>query len=86
MVGLIRRSFSFLDYQLFKKKLYVRFVRAHLDYAQVLWPPDLSKRINMIENVQIRATKLAEGLDGLDYTERLVNWTYRQWHIEERHD
>ena len=32
MVGLIRRSFSFLDCELFKK-LYTTFVRPHLEYA-----------------------------------------------------
>ena len=67
IVGLIRRSFSFLDCQLFKK-VYITFVRPHLEYAQAVWAPHLSKHINMIENVQIRATKL---VDGFDYTKRL---------------
>ena len=62
-------SFSFLDCQLFKK-LYITFVRPHLDYAQAVWAPHLSKHINMIENMQIRATKLVDGLGGLDYTKR----------------
>ena len=70
IVGLIRRSFSFLDCQLFKK-LYITFVRPHLEYAQAVWAPHLSKHINMIVNVQIRATKLVDGLGGLDYTKRL---------------
>ena len=69
MVGLIRRSFSFLSSNLFKK-LYTTFVRPHLEYAQTIWSPH-KKYINIIENVQIRATKLVDGLSKLDYSERL---------------
>ena len=39
--------------------------------AITVWSPNLQKHINMIENVQIRATKLADGLSHLDYPERL---------------
>ena len=70
IVGLIRRSFSYLDAKLFKK-LYTTFVRPHLEYAQVVWSPHLAKHINMLENVQKRATKLVDGLGQLDYDERL---------------
>ena len=70
MDGLIRRSFSYLDYRLFKK-LYTTFVRPHLEYAQAVWAPHLKKHINMIENVQIRATKLVDGFNSLIYTEKL---------------
>ena len=70
IVGLIRRSFSFLDCELFKK-LFVTFVRPHLEYAQAVWSPHLLKHIRMIENVQVRATKLVDGIKGLNYEERL---------------
>ena len=70
IVGLIRRSFSFLDCKLFKK-LYITFVRPHLEYAQVVWAPHLIKHVNIIENVQKRATKRVDGLSGFDYTTRL---------------
>ena len=70
IVGLIRRSFSFLDGTSFKK-LYTVFVRPHLGYAQSVWSPHLRKHINMLENVQIRATKLVDGLARLDYPDRL---------------
>ena len=70
MVGLIRRSFSYLSCYLFRK-LYLAFVRPHLEYAQVVWAPHSRKLINMIENVQIRATKLVDGLGALSYSERL---------------
>ena len=70
IVGLIRRSFSYLDNKLFKR-LYTTFVRPHLEYAQAVWSPHLIKHINMIENVQKRATKLVDGLHGLDYPKRM---------------
>ena len=70
IVGLIRRTFSFLDGPLFKK-LYTTFVRPHLEYAQAVWSPHLLKYIRMIENVQIRATKLVDGFKNLEYPDRL---------------
>ena len=42
IMGIIRRSFSFLDGKLFKK-LYITFVRPHLEYAQAVWAPYLAK-------------------------------------------
>ena len=70
IVGLIRRSFTFLDCKSFTR-LYTAFVRPHLEYAQSVWSPHLAKYIDMIENVQIRATKLVDGLSKMDYPDRL---------------
>ena len=70
IVGLMRRTFSYLDPSSFKK-LFCAFVRPHLEYGQSVWAPFLQKNINSIENVQIRATKLVDGMKDLDYEERL---------------
>ena len=70
LVGIIRRSFSNLDPDTFVK-IFVAFVRPHLEYGQVIWSPHLRKYINMIEKVQIRATKLINGFQNLSYEERL---------------
>ena len=51
IMGLIRRNFTF-------RKLFITFVRPHLEYAQALWAPHLAKHINMVENVQKCATRL----------------------------
>ena len=70
MVGLIRRTFSYLSPKMFTK-LFTSFVRPHLEYAQAVWSPFLLKHVDLIENVQIRATKLVDGFQNLSYMERL---------------
>ena len=70
IVGLIRRSFAHLDGNLFKR-LYTTLVRPHLEYAQAVWSPISQKLVDMLENVQKRATKLIDGYANLDYEERL---------------
>ena len=70
LVGQIRRSFSYLDCDSFRR-IYTAFVRPHLEFAQTVWSPYLVKHINALENVQLRATKLVDGLAKLDYQERL---------------
>ena len=70
LVGIIRRSFSYLDQDTFVK-IFTSFVRPHLEYGQVIWSPHLRRHINMIENVQIRATQLIDGFGKLSYPERL---------------
>ena len=70
IAGLIRRSFSFLDGRLFKR-LYTTFVRPHLEYAQSVWAPHSQKQIDSLERVQMRATKMVDGMGSLDYPTRL---------------
>ena len=70
IMGLIRRSFAYLDAKSFVK-LYTALVRPHLEYAQSVWSPHLQKHRDLLEKVQIRATKLVDHLGGLDYSERL---------------
>ena len=70
IVGLIRRSFSFLDANSFRK-LFCAFVRPHLEYGQAVWSPHLQKHIDAIEKVQMRATKLVDGLKKMPYEDRL---------------
>ena len=70
IVGQIRRSFSYLDCETFRR-IYIAFVRPHLEYCQSAWSPYLLRNIDALENVQIRATKLVDGLADLDYPERL---------------
>ena len=42
-----------------------------LQYAQATWSPSSQKFIDMLENVQKRATKMVDEFSALDYEERL---------------
>ena len=69
-MGQIRSSFTFLDGETFRR-LFTALVRPHLEYAQSVWSPHLAKHTKMLENVQIRATKLVDGMSDMEYDERL---------------
>ena len=61
----IRRSFNYLDCESFRK-IYTAF-----RICAFFWSPHLARQINTMENIQIRATKLVNGLRNLEYQERL---------------
>ena len=71
LVGMIRRTFVYMDKQMFKH-LFVSIVRPHLEYAAPVWNPHQKALINLLENVQRRATKLIPGMKELSYKERLI--------------
>ena len=68
-MGLIRRSFTYLDEEIFVL-LFKALVRPHLEYAQPVWSPYLKKHQQMIENVHRQSTKLIPGFKTLSYEER----------------
>jgi len=70
ILGLIRRSFTYIDSSLMKT-LYVALVRPHLEYGNVVWHPFLKKDIELLESVQHRATKMVPSLKHLCYEDRL---------------
>lgn len=70
MAGLIRRSFVFLDKQMFRQ-LFTSMVRPHLEYAAPVWNPYKQGLIDDIEDVQRRASKKIQGLGNLSYPDRL---------------
>ena len=70
IVGLTRRSFTYLDSKSFID-FYTSFVRPHLEYAQCVWAPHLLKHVEILTKVQMRATKLVDGFGNLYYPERL---------------
>ena len=72
VMGLIRRVFTFMDKQMFKK-LFTSLVRSHLEFSQSVWSPRTRKLINLVESVQIRATKLVEGMADMEYSQRLAD-------------
>ena len=66
-LGMVRRSMS-KDLFMF---LYKTYVRPHLEYCVQLWCPYLAKDMDLLEKVQMRATKLVKGNGRLPYTTRL---------------
>ena len=70
ILGLIRRSYEFIDMEVMKK-LFTSLVRPHLEFGNVAWSPRLEKDRNLIEGVQRPATKLVPELKDLEYEERL---------------
>ena len=69
-LGLIRRSFQFLNRESMKL-LFTALVGPHLEFGYVAWAPRYQKDRLLIEGVLRRATKIAQGLRDLEYSERL---------------
>ena len=70
IVGVIRRSFTYLDEATFCL-LFKALVRPHLEYAANVWSPHYIQDIKRIEAVQRRATKQVAGMKDLSYDQRL---------------
>ena len=71
IMGLIRRTYTYLDEQSFKY-LFQALVRPHIEYAEAVWSPFKEGDIEKIENVQRRATKQVPTLlKNMEYNERL---------------
>ena len=69
-MGLIRRSYSYLDKTSFRY-LFNSLVRPYLEYCVSIWYPLLKKDEDLIENVLRRGSKLIPGLSHLPYSQRL---------------
>jgi len=68
LLGLIRRSYVYLD-NATVKTLYTSLVRPHLEYGNIAWCPVFRKDCELLENAQLRATKLAPALRDLSYVD-----------------
>ena len=70
VLAMLRKAFVFWDVQT-TKRLYIVFVRPHLEYAASVWNPCAKKDIKSLEKVQRRVTKFPANMKNLKYEERL---------------
>ena len=70
MLGMIKRSFTFHEKDVILS-LYKTLVRPKLEYCIQAWRPHFKKDINLLENVQRRATRLVHSIRDLPYERRL---------------
>ena len=61
VLGMIRRNITYTEKSLIVP-LYKAIVKPHLEYCIQAWSPYLRKDIDMLEQIQSRATKLIPGL------------------------
>lgn len=66
----ISRTFHYRDRCVFKK-LYITYVRPHLEFSVPSWSPTLIQDINILESIQIKAVNMISGLRGNSYNEKL---------------
>ena len=64
------RSFSYRDKKVFLK-LYITYVRPHLEFASPVWNPWLRKDIKLLERVQLKFVRNVQGLRTTEYRDRL---------------
>ena len=65
----LTRNFHYRDRHIFKK-LYVQYVRPHIEFASPAWSPWSETDKALIEKVQMKAVKMISGLSGNTYEER----------------
>jgi ribonucleases P/MRP protein subunit RPP40 len=61
VLGQISRSFKYRARKNFPK-LYMRYVRPHLEFSSIAWSPWLQKDIELLERVQKRALNMVNGI------------------------
>jgi len=70
VLGQISRAFHYRDRYVFKK-LYVQYVRPHLEFAVPAWSPSGAADKEVLEKVQQKAIGMMSGLKGKTYEEKL---------------
>ncbi len=78
VLGQLARAFTYRDRHIFMK-LYVQYVRPHLEFSVQAWSPWTEADKECLEKVQRRAVGMVSGLAARDYEERLRELGHTSW-------
>merc|ERR1712074_293087 len=70
IMGMVLRTFSTREREPMIM-MFNSYVKSKLEYCNIVWSPSEQKGINDIENIQRTFTKKIEGMEELDYHQRL---------------
>ena len=82
-IGIILRTFITRDAELMIK-LFNTYVRSKLEYCCSVWSPNAQGEINAIERIQKSYSSKIDGMEGLDYHQRLKE--LRMYSLERRRE
>ena len=80
-LGKISKCFHFRDKKVFLR-LYMQFVRPHLEFSASVWSPWNQTDIDLLENVQKQAIRMVSGLRSTSYEDKLKE--IGLWTLEKR--
>merc|ERR1712098_122864 len=70
IMGMLLRTFSTRDKEPMIK-MFNTYIKSKLEYCSILWSPEKQTPISELEDIQKIFTKKIDGMEGLNYHERL---------------
>ena len=79
----ITQKIHYRDKHVFKK-LYLQYVRPHMEFASPVWSPWQELDIQTLEKIQKRAVGMISGLGGESYEEKCKELNLKRYSAEEK--
>merc|ERR1712237_208103 len=83
IMGMLLRTFAMRDREPMIK-MFNSYLISKLEYCCIIWSPNEQQYINKIEDIQRIFTRKIDGMEGLDYHERLRE--LKMFSLERRQD